>query len=89
MSALRKLFTDKNGHIVIAQFPNIPILVWFGAVVATSISTSSTADTVLSTIGTVALASWAFLELVSGVNYFRRSLGLIVLIFLIISKISQ
>ena len=75
---LRKFFTDKHGTVVIWQTPNAPLIIWFVCVLAGRI-TEGLLHTLLSVVGTVSILIWALLEIFAGVNYFRRTLGLVVL----------
>jgi hypothetical protein len=43
--------------------------------------TKAKVSDVFSLIGTASLIVWSGLEIISGVNYFRRALGLVVMIF--------
>ncbi len=88
MTALAKaadaLFRDhETGRIVIAQFPNLAFLVWLVATVV-GLVTSGTASSVLTWVGTGALAFWAADELLRGVNPFRRILGAVVLVWTVV-----
>lgn len=86
-SVLRWIFRDRRtGRIVIAQRPNIPLIVWFLALV-TSWFLRGTAHTVVSTIATVALGVWAADELVRGVNPWRRALGAVVLVAVVVTAL--
>lgn len=67
-----------TGKLVAAQFPNIPIIIWFVAT-GLSVVTTGTAHTILGYVATVALVVWAGDELLRGVNPFRRLLGAVVL----------
>jgi hypothetical protein len=78
-----KTFRDSNGNIVIAQMPNLPLIVWIVTSLLALIFTSGTIHTVLHIVANGSLFTWAWLELFQGVNYFRRTLGLIVLIGII------
>jgi hypothetical protein len=82
-----KTFRDSNDKIVIAQMPNPPLIVWIVASLLSLIFTSGKINTVLDVVANGALFTWGWLELFEGVNYFRRALGLAVLIGIIISKI--
>jgi hypothetical protein len=84
---LDNFFRDSNGQIVIGQPPNLPILIWGGASLLQLIFKARQINFGLDLLATGALLVWAILELFQGVNYFRRSLGLIVLIGLVVSKI--
>ncbi|MCA9324016.1 hypothetical protein KC992_02845 [Candidatus Saccharibacteria bacterium] len=82
---VRKVFKDKNGKIVLGQKPNLPIIVWFTALLLTKI-TNGTLQDLFAIMSFGALFTWAWLELFQGVNYFRRALGLLVLVMSIWSR---
>ena len=81
----KKLFLDKNGRFVVAQFPNVPIIIWLGTVVLNRFIQAQPASTALSIIGTTSLTIWALLEIYSGVNLFRKLLGSVVLLYIVYS----
>ena len=74
-----KFFRDSDGNIVIAQPPNPPIIVWGIASLLKLIFTDGLINVGLDLIAFGSLFTWAWMELFQGVNYFRRSLGFIVL----------
>ena len=80
-SALGWLFRDRRtGRIVIAQLPNIPLLVWFGAsLLRWLLHPHGRWGTALEVAAMVALVAWAADEIVRGVNPWRRILGASVL----------
>jgi len=80
-------FRDSNGEIVIAQMPNLPLIVFLVATILSLIFTSGKINTVLDILANGSLFTWAWMELFQGVNYFRRGLGLAVFIGIIASKI--
>lgn len=82
-----KTFRDSNGEIVLAQMPNLPLIVWIVASLLTLVFTSGTINTVLDVVANGSLFTWAWMELFQGVNYFRRALGLAVFVGIIGSKI--
>ncbi|NDJ21693.1 hypothetical protein GS682_08585 [Nostoc sp. B(2019)] len=82
-----KTFRDSNGNIVLAQKPNLPLIVWIVTSLLALIFTSGKINTVLDVLANGSLFTWAWLELFQGVNYFRRALGLAVLIGIITLKI--
>lgn len=75
-----RTFRDSEGKIVIAQMPNLPILVGLGAIILQFILPSGKIQTASELIAFGALFTWAWQELFEGVNYFRRALGLIALV---------
>jgi len=86
-SFLNQMFRDDKGKIVVAQLPNLPIIVWIVATLLKMIFATGQINTGLELIAFGALFTWAWEELFQGVNYFRRGLGLVVLVSLIASKI--
>jgi hypothetical protein len=87
MQNFDRIFRDDSGNIVIGQKPNLPIILWGLASLLQIIFTTGPLNTALNLFATGALLIWAGQELWQGVNYFRRGLGLLVLIGLITSKI--
>lgn len=75
-----RTFRDSSGQIVIAQMPNLPILVWLAATLLQLILPNGTIQTALDLVAFGTLFTWAWQELFEGVNYFRRAIGLIVLV---------
>jgi hypothetical protein len=78
-----RTFRDSKGNIVIAQMPNLPVLVGLAATLLQFILPSGSIQTAINLIAFGALFTWSWQELFEGVNYFRRSLGLIGLIGII------
>lgn len=81
-----KTFRDAEGNIVIAQKPNLPILVWFGATVIKFFVSNGNLYIALDWVSLGAILIWSLLELFQGVNYFRRFLGLSVLLVVLGSR---
>lgn len=79
-----KMFKDRTGHIALSATPNVPIAVWFIALLLTYVFPGRPGH-VFGTISHGALFVWAWLELFQGVNYFRRLLGAIVLVYIVVS----
>ena len=78
-------FKDKKGQIVLFQAPNSPLIGWFLFTVL-NLVWSSNQPKILFLFGMLSFGfifTWAWLEITSGVNYFRRTLGLLVLIIAI------
>jgi hypothetical protein len=78
-----RTFRDREGKIVIAQMPNLPILVWLVVTLLQLVVPSGKIETGLNLVAFGTLFTWAWQELFEGVNYFRRSLGLVVLVSMI------
>ncbi|WP_197985661.1 hypothetical protein [Leptolyngbya sp. Cla-17] len=82
-----RTFRDGEGNIAIAQMPNLPILVWFAATLLALVLKDGNIHRGLEVVAFGSLFTWAWLELFQGVNYFRRSLGLSVLLGAIASQL--
>ena len=82
-----RTFRDSEGQIVIAQTPNLPLSVGILASLLTLIVTTGKINLGLELVAFGSLFTWAWEELFQGVNYFRRALGLIVLVGLIVGKL--
>lgn len=80
------LFRDrKTGKIVIAQLPNAPLAVFLvAAVLRAVVHPHGVVGTVVSVVATVALLWWSIDEIVRGVNPFRRILGAVVLVAVVV-----
>lgn len=84
-----KFFRAGNGEIVIGQMPNLPIIIWAVASLLKAVYKTGKINLGLDLLASSSLFIWAIQEVFQGVNYFRRGLGLIVLIGLMASKIQQ
>lgn len=83
-----RTFRDSEGKIVLAQPPNLPILVGLAATFLQFILPSGGLQTGADLVGFGALFTWAWLELFQGVNYFRRALGLVALVGILALKLT-
>ena len=79
-SIIEQLSRDKHGRVVLWQAPNIPIIVWFVCLVVMWLAPAGNLKLTFSIFSTVALAIWAVLEVVQGASYFRRLLGVMVML---------
>jgi hypothetical protein len=82
MNLWDRVWKDKHGNVVIWQTPNAFLIVWAVVDVA-SVLTSGHVSDVLWWIGTIDLGVWSLLEIILGVNYFRRALGVLILLMVI------
>jgi hypothetical protein len=82
-----RVFRDREGKIVLVQLPNLTITVWAVASLLKLILTTGKINLGLDVVAFGSLFTWAWEEIFQGVNYFRRALGLLVIIGLIASKI--
>lgn len=86
-SFTEKCYKDKNGYVVLGQTPNIPIIIWFLSTVLAKLFSNGKSHDLFTAIAVGSLFTWALLELLQGVNYLRRALGAVVLIFILVSKL--
>ncbi len=77
-------FRDSDGNTVIWQAPNVPLYGWFMFKVLAVVVATGRFHSVFSKLSAALLFTWAFLELTSGVSYFRRLLGLMVLLTVVV-----
>ena len=84
-----RLFRDGTGEIVIGQPPNLPILIWVSATLLKLVFKTGQVKIGLDLLAFSSLLYWSFLEITQGVNFFRRDLGVVVLIAVIISVIGR
>lgn len=67
----------------IAQFPNAPLLAAFGAWIVAEATDDSAHDYARAAFY-VGLAAWAWLETTDGANLFRRALGALGLVYVVV-----
>lgn len=84
----RRTWYDKHGQIVIAQWPSAWLWGWAAATTLSVLTNGVVAD-VFGWMGIASLAVWVFYEVKDGVNYFRRGLGILVGVFVIMSIIKS
>lgn len=87
MAILKKIRQD-NLRITLWQKPNLPLIVGLLAYLMEKLVSPGGAASIFSLISYGALFTWGWLELFQGINYFRRGLGLVVLGWLLISRIN-
>ncbi len=80
-------FRNKDGSIVLTQWPNTSLVIRFVGLVVSKVTTGNLQE-LASYVSFGALIVWAGLEIFSGVNYFRRTLGVAVLIFILYGRIA-
>lgn len=81
------IWKDNHGKVVLWQSPNSLLYGWaIFAVIFHLLHSGNLKDLGLF-ISDAFLFVWAFLELTSGVDYFRRALGAVVLVSMIVSRL--
>ena len=84
MASLADFFKDERGHAVIWQWPKIPLSGWIIFKVLALLFSQGRLKSGFEHLSTAFLFAWAFLEITDGVNYFRKSLGLIVMAIIVL-----
>lgn len=78
------LFCDRHGKVVIFQMPNLPIIVaglaWLALLFVRAGAWHATLEVILN----AGLITWAGLEVGWGTTRFRRALGFVVLIWILV-----
>ena len=82
---LRSFMCDKKGHIVIWQTPNIPLIGWVLGTLFAKIFSTGRSHTGFTFLAEAFLVAWAYLEVKSGASYFRRILGILVFLSIVMS----
>jgi hypothetical protein len=81
-SVFDNTFKKPDGSWGVGSWPNLPLVAWAVARVLTRFL-HATPLHVAQVVAFGALFTWAWLELFQGVNYFRRLLGLVVLVLIV------
>lgn len=83
----QKFWEDKNGNFVVWQKPNMYLWIWFVTLFISWFAPYGWLHETIGTISLIALIIWAILEASRGVNYFRRTIGILVLVLLVLVRI--
>lgn len=83
---LKNFISDRSGRVVIAQRPNGPLLAWAALSLAARLCRDLPVQPVLAFFGSAFLFTWAWLELARGDSPFRRTLGAVVIGWMLVSR---
>lgn len=72
--------------MTIVQFPNKALTIALAASVVKMFATGRV-HSVVTVVFYLALLVWAYLEITSGVNWFRRTLGWVVMIYIVVTQV--
>lgn len=78
-----KIWRDGKGRVVLWQSPNLLLIAWAGFDVLSRFFHNGRPKNGIEFLSTSFLLIWAYLEITSGVNYFRRTVGLLVFAMII------
>jgi len=82
-------FKYKDGKWAIVAFPNVLLAAWIAIIILTKFIPENNLHLSLSLLGSAVLFVWAYLELTDGTSYFRRVLGVAILLAVIISSLAK
>jgi hypothetical protein len=80
-----KIWRDDDGNVVIWQMPNVWLIGWAVLTFASLLFSKGHIANILTWAGEASLIIWCLLEIFKGVNYFRRALGIAVLVYAVIT----
>lgn len=75
----KRFIRDESGQIILWQSPNLLLSGWIVLKVTTLVLSAGHVRAGLEQLSTAILFTWAVYEAAKGVNYFRKTLGVIVL----------
>jgi hypothetical protein len=79
-----KIWRDRHGNVVLAHVPNVWLIGWAVLAFISLLSPSTPTEKFFWRLSMVSLVIWALLEIFKGVNYFRRALGVAVLLMAVL-----
>lgn len=82
---ITNFFKDKKGRTVLWQSPNLLLWGWLVFRVLAWLIPDAYYKNGFGRLSTAILFAWGFLELTKGVNYFRKFVGLVVLVLITLS----
>ena len=85
----QRWFHDDRGRLVIAQRPNLPIVVWVIARLVELLAGDGRLARLGDAVGFGALFTWAWLEVADGDARIRRVLGAVVLVAIVAGRVRR
>ena len=83
-----RIWRDEDGHLAVWQMPNIWLIAWAVGTTLSLIFGGMLGDAFF-WIASASLVIWSLLEIFRGDSYFRRALGLVVLIYAVASMLKS
>jgi uncharacterized membrane protein YecN with MAPEG domain len=81
---INKSIRDKNNRVAIWQRPNLLIIGWFICAAASHLLHAKSLHSGFANLSSAFLFAWAYLEVAQGASYFRRLLGAVVFITIVV-----
>jgi hypothetical protein len=82
-----KCFKDKDGQVVLTQSPNVSIIAFVFFSFIGIVFHNGILGYLTKVLAFGSIFVWSWLELLKGVNYFRRALGLVAIILAVLSAV--
>lgn len=82
-----KLYKDKHDRLAIAQSPNLPLTVWLVTFLLAKLLPTGNLQDLCNFVSFGALFTWSWLEIFYAVNYFRRLLGVVVIVVSVFNRV--
>lgn len=82
---VQRFFKNKDGHIVLFQWPNFLLWSWIFLKLLAYLLPNGSWHVGAEQLSRAVLFAWAYLEITTGVNYFRRLFGLLVIMYIVVS----
>ncbi|HSX15518.1 MAG TPA: hypothetical protein VLF40_01890 [Candidatus Saccharimonadales bacterium] len=83
-----RFFQDGTGKLVLWQTPNVPLLGWALFTLFTHLLPTGNWQAFAGYASFGFIFTWSWLEITSGASYFRRTLGVVVLVLSIHSRLT-
>jgi hypothetical protein len=80
---VKRFFQDKDGHVILWQAPNFLLSSWIVLKTIEILLDAGRLKTGFERFSTAVLFTWAYYELTKGVDMFRKTLGITVLVIII------
>lgn len=82
---VKQFCSDKDGKVTLAQSPNLPIVGWVVFKLISIPISNQPVKTGFESVATAFLFVWAYLEIVEGDSNFRRLLGVVIMILIVLN----
>lgn len=80
-----RTWKDRDGNVVIYRRPNALLIAWVILTLGSLFAPHGIAENTLWWASLAVLTAWSLLEIFKGVNYFRRGLGVLILILIVLA----
>lgn len=75
---------NEEGNITLFQWPNLPLIGWVTFKILATVVETSNIKSGFQSLSTASLLIWAYLEISSGASYYRRALGAVIMVSVVV-----